>query len=103
MRKKLFTNVRPVETVLGVADQVDATIGSVGKTIESTVGPMRKNILKRYPTLFLLAVTFGVTATALGTEQMLARSAFLMQRPYLLLLIGVSILILTGTAYRKYH
>ncbi len=101
MPKKVFSKNHPVERIVGVADATLNTIDTVERTIQSTVAPLRKNVLKRYPTVFLLAVTFGITATAFGVEQLMSQSAFLMDRPYLIVAIGITILVLTGTAYRK--
>lgn len=103
MFKKPKTIQSPVTSFTHVADATLGTIDSVERQIEATVTPLRRNVLKRYPTVFLLAVTFGITATAFGTEQLMSRSTFLMERPYLIILIGITLLVLTGTAYRKSH
>lgn len=87
-----------------VDDLVDTTEDTI-KTFEHTVDSMaestRKSLLKRFPTLFTLLVTFGVATTFLGFEQIVIRTPFLFSNPIIMLVIGVGILVLTGTLYKK--
>lgn len=81
------------------------TIEQILKTtetrIEETVTPIRKSALKRFPVLFLLAVTFGFTAVVTGIERMLTEQQYLADHPLVIVAIGVVVLILTGTVYKK--
>lgn len=71
------------------------------KTVDGYVTPVRKTIFRRFPVLFSLLVTFGVSATVLGLEQILLQYKILEESPVLIFVIGMSILIFTGTLYKK--
>jgi hypothetical protein len=62
---------------------------------------MRKEVLRRFPILFLLLVTAGVTATVTALEQLLFQVTFLQNNPSVLLIIGLALLVFTGTLYKK--
>tara|TARA_B100000508_G_scaffold67978_1_gene53043 strand:+ start:9578 stop:9769 length:192 start_codon:yes stop_codon:yes gene_type:complete len=53
------------ESTIDLADEMQQVITSAEEKIESTINPMRQNIVRRFPTAFLLAVTFGVSITFL--------------------------------------
>lgn len=88
-----------------IIDDTTTTISeAVQKTeerVEEVVAPVRKSVLKRFPILFLLLVTIGVTATISSLEKLLLQIPFLDSHPSVVLVIGLSILILTGTLYKK--
>lgn len=84
-----------------VLDGAGRIVSATETQIEQTVAPIRKSILKRFPVLFLLAVTFGFTATVTGIEQLLIQHQLLQQHPSVILSIGIMILVLTGTLYKK--
>lgn len=89
---------RSAETIL---KQVETVAEEVQVGVEKELAPIRKNILKRFPTLFLLAVTFGVSLVFFSIEVILSKSRFVTEQPWLALGIGLLILIVTGTLYRK--
>lgn len=70
-------------------------------TFEQTVKPIRKSIIKRFPVVFLLLVTFGAAATAFGTEQIFLRQQFLVENPWITFSLGILTLVFTGTLYKK--
>ncbi len=80
---------------------VETTATEFTKTVDGYVTPVRKTIFRRFPVLFSLLATFGVCSTFLGMEQLILRSAFLESNPEYVLCIGVSILVFTGTLYKK--
>ncbi len=82
-------------------DTVETTIKTVERTVESYAKPMRKNILKRFPVFFSLFVTFGVAAVFFGFERLLEDIAFLNERPFFILVVGIAVLAITGTLYKK--
>lgn len=84
-----------------VAEVVDKTVSAVMHETERTILPVRQSVLRRFPTLFLLLVTFGLTATFYGFERLILEWTYVYERPWLILLIGISILIATGTLYKK--
>lgn len=90
-----------VEVPLHAVDVVHEVLNEVTIDVEKQIAPVRKGIFKRFPTLFILAVTFGVSMVFFSIEVILSRSAFVMERPWTTLGIGLMILIITGTLYRK--
>lgn len=101
--------IQTVTTTLGgVSSKTIATFDTITNettkhlgTLETYVAPTRENFASKYPGLFALLVTFGVVATFLGLEQILLASAILERYPFIILALGVSILTLTGTLYKK--
>ncbi len=69
--------------------------------IEHTVAPIRKSVAARFPTLFLLLITFGFTATVTGIEHSLIKYQVLAGNPEVIFLVGIGILVVTGTLYKK--
>lgn len=55
----------------------------------------------RFPLLFGLAVTFGLVSTFYGFEGLINKVVWLQDNPWATLLVGVIVLIATGTAYKK--
>lgn len=74
--------------------------GAVGAT-EKIVVPVRDSLFKRFPILLTLLVTFGVVATFYGVEGMINEVAWLRERPFLILLVGLAALLFTGKLYQK--
>ncbi len=60
-----------------------------------------KPFLVRYPLLFTLLVIFGAIMISEGMRGILSEIKFFQFHPFVMLLIGVLILILTGTLYKK--
>lgn len=77
------------------------TVNRTESTINNYVVPARETILKRYPTLFTLAVTLGAISMFLGVEQMLLKFSFINEHPATLFWGGVLILAITGRLYKK--
>jgi len=82
-------------------DEAEETIEHIEKEVQAVIEPVQKSVFKRFPILFTLLVTFGVAATFLGFEHMLLDVSFLNERPWLMLSIGLGILAVTGTLYKK--
>jgi len=87
----------PLEMVTAVQDLLD----EVTADVEQQIAPVRKSIVKRFPTLFLLAVTFGVSLVLYSIEVILAQQGFVLDHPWISLGIGVGVLTITGKLYRK--
>ncbi len=94
--KKSFEN-----TVTSTLDSIDSTVVEATKKIDTLVSPTRSTFAKRYPTLFSILATLGVIMTFLGIEQILLAADILERHPMLILALGVAILALTGTLYKK--
>ncbi len=102
MQKKISQVTSTLTTVSTKSlDTVDDMVETTTKQLDSYIAPVRTNFAARYPTLFAVLVTFGVAATFLGFEQILLASSLLERYHFLILLLGVSILALTGTLYKK--
>ena len=80
-----------------VANMMDKTTAGV----DSYIAPVRTNILKRFPVMFSLLTTFGVSTTFYGFEKVVDEIAVLNNNPLLMLILGMSILAFTGTLYKK--
>lgn len=80
---------------------VDATVMRATAEANTYIAPIRTSVLKRFPILFSLLTTFGVATTFLGFEKIVSNISFLDQHPFLMLILGISILATTGTLYKK--
>lgn len=79
----------------------DETVSGVAVETEQLIASVRKSVFKRFPVLFLLLVTFGVTAVVYSFERIMTDVVYLHDRPWLILLIGLGTLVSTGTLYEK--
>ena len=61
----------------------------------------RASTLERFPLLFVLLTTFGLVATLYGFEKVIDSIPLFADRGWLVLVIGVGVLIFTGTLYKK--
>ena len=96
----LFKNKTDAAT-MQVVNKVDQVVAVAGSHLDNYAKPIRESVFKRYPTLLTLLVSVGATATFLGTEQILISMSVFANRPVLLFLFGVAILVLTGKLYKK--
>lgn len=99
MRDDIIKNVE--KTALHTVDVAVHGIGAVESTLEAKVKPLRQSVLSRFPTLFILLTTFGVTSVLFGLEGIIAQVPFLADRPWLILLTGIGVLAFTGTLFTK--
>jgi hypothetical protein len=61
----------------------------------------RESVAERYPMTFALVGTFGLVSTFYGFEKMIDNVQVFVNHPWILLLIGISTLSITGLALRK--
>ncbi len=90
--------IRKSVIALDVLDQ--ATVKAENK-IGVYIDPVRKSFIRRFPIVFSLLVTSGVTATFLGIERLILKYDLFDKSPELILLLGIGILVFTGTLYKK--
>ena len=90
-----------MKTNSDVIKSTEELIAAVQRGIEQEIQPVRKSIFKRFPTAFLLAVTFGVSLVFYSIEVILSQNQLVQERPWLTLGIGLLVLVITGTLYRK--
>ena len=98
-------NNKSTSDILMEAELMLKNLEQATQTAESTLNkyvvPVRHSILKRFPVLFALLVSFGATATFLGLEKIIIRYQFLNNSPELILFLGITILFFTGKLYKK--
>jgi hypothetical protein len=61
----------------------------------------RESVAERYPLSFALIGTFGFVSTLYGFEKMIDGIDIFVNHPWILLIIGVGTLSITGLALRK--
>jgi hypothetical protein len=61
----------------------------------------RRRAKEKFPLPYALLATFGLVATVGGLNKFIERIDWLNNNPIYLMLLGMSILVLTGAAYRK--
>ena len=61
----------------------------------------RDSAFKRYPLVFTLLGTFGLVSTLYGVQHLFDKVPLLANNPILAFLVGLAILFLTGTLYKK--
>jgi uncharacterized membrane protein HdeD (DUF308 family) len=68
---------------------------------DGAIDPIRKSAFRRFPTLFALLVGFGAGATFFGVERIITEFSWLNERPWLILVVGLVTLALTGRLHKK--
>lgn len=61
----------------------------------------RDRVELRFPLFTALAVTFGFVSTLYGFEKMIDRVELFVEHPWILLIIGIAVLGVTGALYKK--
>ena len=82
-------------------ENVESKMSALEERMEEFITPTRKNVLERFPILFALLTTAGVVITFLGIELLVAQWTWLYSKPWLVLTVGVTILVATGTLFKK--
>jgi hypothetical protein len=73
----------------------------IEEKIAHALADRRDQAAVKYPLFFGLAASFGLVATFYGFEGLINKVQILRDHPWAILLVGVSVLVATGTAYRK--
>ena len=84
-------------------DEIDLLkkIEELTSKINQIFAEKSKNVFARYPLTFALLILFGVTMVTQGVKDLLMEINFLKNNPFVMLGIGLLILIITGTLYKK--
>lgn len=61
----------------------------------------KRNAFNRYPLLFALLAAFGIVITNNGIQGIIGKFPWLDNNPYITLVVGIVILLFTGTLYKK--
>jgi hypothetical protein len=81
------------------ADQEKAT--EVPNELLHKLIQQRDSAFKRFPLLFILLATFGLSATFYGFQHLIEKIPLLANNPAIALCAGLLTLFLTGTLYKK--
>lgn len=76
-------------------------IEDVAKMTHDMMGRKTRGVFERYPITFSFLILFGVIAVLHGFDALVYKIVFLRDHPLVLFVIGVLILIFTGTLYKK--
>ena len=90
-----------IDSSLDIVDSVQSVITEVENGMEQHFAPVRKNLIERFPILFMLITTGGFVLVLFSMEAIFADWFLLQEYPWVTLLIGISILVATGTLYKK--
>lgn len=61
----------------------------------------REAVFNKFPLLFTLLGAFGLVATFYGFERIIDNIEFFSDNPIILLATGITVLVFTGTLYKK--
>lgn len=102
MSTKKYSKIEDLEKTLEeTLRKLESAVAKTESIIEIKTEPLRKHVFKKHPTLFFLLATAGIIATSLGFELLLLRYSLFIQYPIILIVVGVFILSVTGTLYKK--
>lgn len=77
--------------------KLEAMGGSIGGKVKN----IRDSAFSRFPFLFVFLSTFGLVATLYGFEKLIDRIDYFQKYPEMVLVVGLVILLITGTLYKK--
>ena len=69
--------------------------------INDIFGKKTRPFLTRYPLLFTMLVIFGAVMISEGMKELVSEISFLHDHPFVMMLVGILVLIVTGTLYKK--
>lgn len=69
--------------------------------LNQVFGQKGKVIFTRYPLAFALLVVFGATMVSQGVKDLLLEISIFKNQPWIMLGVGIIVLIITGTLYKK--
>ncbi len=93
----IYMNENRPENHLDILRQIERLTELVNRIVAERGRP----VFSRYPLTFALLVLFGVIMVSEGVKGLLEEWGLLENAPWTLLVIGIVILVLTGSLYRK--
>ena len=69
--------------------------------VNTTFGKKGKSVFNRYPLTFSLLVIIGATLMIQGVRELILKVDIFRNQPLVMFLVGFTILIITGTLYKK--
>ncbi len=85
-----------------VVDVVENTIKTIESKTDKVSEPLRRTLFKRFPIIAVLAVAFGVTATASGAQLLFMKVEFFVDHPGVLMTAGLIALVVMGKLHQKF-
>jgi hypothetical protein len=76
-------------------------IKHIDQGVLDKIAKSKKSTFSRYPLLFSLLAAFGLVITNNGIQGIISKVSWLNDNPYITLIVGVLILLFTGTLYKK--
>lgn len=76
-------------------------IESLTRKTNDYMGQRTQSAFGRYPLLFSLLSIFGIVSVLYGFESAIAYIPFLSDRPWMMFFIGLFVLLLTGSLYKR--
>lgn len=71
------------------------------KSVQTKLRRERQDAFRRFPLLFTLLTAFGVVITYNGIHDLIQKIGWLNRNPIITLIVGLLILLFTGTLYKK--
>lgn len=94
MKEKIKELGSVVNTVEGAVRKIESNADRVSK-------PVRNSLIKRFPIVAVLLIAFGVAATVTAAQMIFMQSGFFSNHPWILLILGISILVFMGKLHQK--
>ena len=85
------------EKVLSEVRKLENMGGSVGRRMLG----IRNSAFSKYPLVFVLLSSFGLVATFYGFEKVIDNIEYFSDKPIMILITGIVVLIFTGSLYKK--
>jgi len=76
-------------------------VENLSNRLNEVIGSKTKSVFEKYPITFALLVLFGVIAVSEGAKGILESLGIFNGHPWQLLFLGLVILLVTGSVYKK--
>ncbi|MFA5889045.1 MAG: hypothetical protein WCW47_02045 [Candidatus Paceibacterota bacterium] len=76
-------------------------IEELSNQINNFMSIRTRSVFRRYPLTFMLLILVGVVAVSEGLKDIITHISFFAGHPWKLFFVGLIILVITGTLYKK--
>ena len=80
---------------------ISKQVKEADRKVVDSFSKSKHNTFARYPLLFALLAAFGIVITNNGIQGVIAKVDWLNRNPIITLIVGIIILLFTGTLYKK--
>ena len=80
---------------------VEKTVEQIEIESEKVIKPIQRTLFRRFPVTAVLLVAFGVSATSTAGQLLFTKVDYFVEKPFVLLLIGLATLIFLGKLHQK--